>query len=192
MPRPTGTARRYAEALFELARPEGAEEAWLDDLRLAAAAVADPVVFKTLRSPAIPLGERRQALDAALAPRLHRPARNLVHLILERGRLDLLPRIVDEYQRLVDEAHGILQVEVRTALPLTREEEDALRARMEALTGARVRLTVSVDPSLIGGLTVRVGDRLMDGSVRGRLERLRTRLLGGIRGAGAPLPGGAG
>jgi len=86
-----------------------------------------------------------------------------------------------EYQRLLNNRRGIVSALVTSAMPLTKDEDAAIRARVAQLTGATVDVQTAVDPALIGGLTVKIGDRLIDASVRGRLERLREQLLAGAR-----------
>jgi F-type H+-transporting ATPase subunit delta len=90
-----------------------------------------------------------------------------------------LPRVAAEYRRLDDRRQGITHATATSASELTQDEIRELTARLEQSTGGRIALDVEVDPSLLGGLIVRVGDRLMDGSVRGRLERLRNQLISG-------------
>jgi len=104
---------------------------------------------------------------------------NLVLLLLRRGRIDLLPRVAREFARLDDLRNGVVNATATSAAPLDPDEVRALTARLQRLTGGRVELTTNVDPSLLGGVVVRLGDRLIDGSVRGRLERLRSRLASG-------------
>ena len=99
--------------------------------------------------------------------------------MLRRGRIDHLPRVAAEFRRLDNARQGITIATATSAAPLDPDEVRALTARMEQFTGGRVELDLQVDPSLLGGLVVRVGDRLIDGSVRGRLERLRNQLVSG-------------
>ena len=106
---------------------------------------------------------------------------NLVQLLARRGRISILPAVAAEYRRLLNEERGILEALVTSPAPLDEADLDALRRKIEAMTGARVEITGAVDPALIGGLTVRVGDTLIDASVRGRLERLRERLTDSAR-----------
>lgn len=180
MARPTTASRRYAEAAFELASRDGSFAAWRRDLDALVEVLADPRLA-VLGSPAVPLVAReraaREAIDriGGVAPR----SRNLVLLLLHRGRLDLLPAIARHFRRLDDDRQGIVAASAVSAAPLGAAEVRALTARLEAMTGGRVTLDLSVDPEIIGGLVVRLGDRLIDGSVRGRLERLRTRLVSG-------------
>ena len=175
----TGNARRYAEAAFEIARRDDSVERWLAQLDHAAAAVTDPTVMRRLENPRVPLAERHAALVSVLGSDLQAQVANLIGLLLRRRRLDALPGIAREFRRLHNRAAGIVEATATSAAQLDQAEVDALRARLEQISGARVELELNVDPALLGGVQVRLGDRLIDGSVRGRLERLRTRLAAG-------------
>lgn len=172
-------ARRYAEAAFEVALRDGTVETWRSELDAAAALGEDVRLARTLANPAVPLETRTKASDATFGQIVGRPVLNLINLVLRRGRIDQLPRIAAEFRRLDDARQGITVATATSAAPLTPDELKALMSRLEDMTGGRVRLDTQVDPSLLGGLIVRVGDRLIDGSVRGRLERLRNRLVSG-------------
>jgi F-type H+-transporting ATPase subunit delta len=181
MPRPTTAARRYAEAVFQLASRDESFDRWSEDLHLAADVVSDEGIARIVNSPAVPLRQRAGVLGHALGDRLSPAAINLVKLLDQRGRLVLLPAIAADYDRLVDRMRSVATATVTSAAPLGDDDTAAVRKKIEAMTGQTVRLTTAVDPSLIGGLTVRVGDRLIDASVRGRLERLRDQLVAGTR-----------
>jgi len=181
MPRPTTAARRYAEAAFELASRDGTHDRWEWDLNTAAELLADERVVRVVDNPAVPLVDRETVLERLLSRRLARPALNLVRLLARRGRIDTLPVVAAHFGRLLDESRGIVAATVSSAAPLDKDEEAAIRSRVEAMTGREVRLTSAVDPELIGGLVVRVGDQWIDASVRGRLERLRDQLVAGNR-----------
>lgn len=221
--RPTTASRRYAEAVFELAERDGTVDAWLAALTAAAEALTSETALRIVDNPAIPLRERKAAVEAILdspaferlleqalaqlpapradpatvrrqiAERVERQLTNLVGLLVESRRVTLLPRVADAFWRLVYARRDIVEAEVASAAPLTDVERDALRERLARLTGRRVELRERVDPGLLGGLVVRIGDRLYDGSVRGRFERLRNRVLAKGRSwaAGAASPSGA-
>jgi F-type H+-transporting ATPase subunit delta len=181
MPLRTPASRRYAEAAFELAVRDDAVDAWGTDLATAAQLVGDARVARVVDDPSRPLVQRREILDRLLGKRIKRGARRLVALLAERGRLDLLPNIATDYNELLKRQRGIVTAIVTSAAPLTREETQALEKRLREMTGATVELEPRIDEALIGGLTVRIGDKLLDASVRGRLERLRDQLIAGNR-----------
>jgi F-type H+-transporting ATPase subunit delta len=174
-------ARRYAEAAFQLATRDKALEPYGDGLDLAAELVSDDRVLGVLRNPARPLRQRLEVVDALLAKRVPEPVFKLVSLLVERGKIDRIGAVASEYRRLLNRERGIVEAVAKTALPLDAGETEALQKKVAKMTGQTVDLRVEVDESLIGGITVRVGDTLYDASVRGRLERLRERLVAGAR-----------
>ena len=175
------SARRYAEAAFEIALRDGTVDMWRDQLGRARDALSDERISGVLANQGIPLEERRELVTNVFGDSFDPRVVNLVQLLLRRGRIELLPKVVDEFVRLDNRRLGIVTAEVTSAAPLTRVEADELTARLQATTGGRVQLAFREDPSLLGGLTVRVGDQLIDGSVRGRLARLRNQLLASAR-----------
>ena len=181
MARLGSAARRYAEAVFELAERDNALDRWHEDLRLAAGVTADEAISRVINSPMVPLAKREKLVEQLFASRLSKPAFNLVRLLVQRGSLELVGPIAGEYQRLLNKKRGIVSAVVTSAQPLTDDEDAAIRGRVAELTGTTVDVRTAVDPALIGGLTVKIGDRLIDASVRGRLERLREQLLAGAR-----------
>jgi F-type H+-transporting ATPase subunit delta len=181
MARPTTAARRYAEAIFEIAQRDGTLDEWLDELDLAVQLVGDEGVGRILDDPGRSPHDRDSLLDKLLGKRASTPLRNVVALLVRRSRIELLPAVSAEYRRLVNRERGVVEAVVTSAAALTRAESAAVRERVIGMTGADVDLREEVDESLIGGLTVRVGDSLTDASVRGRLERLRDQLVAGSR-----------
>jgi F-type H+-transporting ATPase subunit delta len=181
MARPVAAARRYAEAAFEVALRDGTLDTWRDDLALAADLLARSQVEPIVTSPAVPLTQRRGLVTGLLESRIQPGALRLVTLLVERGRVAILPRVSEEYARRLHAHRGVVMATVTSAVPLTASETAAIRTRVEAMAGASVELRTEVDPGLIGGLTVQVRDRLLDASIRGRLERLRDQLHAGGR-----------
>jgi F-type H+-transporting ATPase subunit delta len=172
-------ARRYAEAAFQVAERDGAFEAWRSELDAAGSIAADEEVGRMLANPAVPLDTRTEMADSIFGKVVSQPVLNLIRMLLRRGRIHQLPVVAAEFRRLDNARQGITLATATSASPLSPDEIRAVTARMEQLTGGRIELDVQVDPSLLGGLVVRVGDRLIDGSVRGRLERLRNQLVSG-------------
>ena len=170
--------RRYADAAFEIGLRDGTVEVWRRELDAAAEMVGDDTLMDALASPAIPLDQRLDAAQGVFA-KLSQPVRNLVLLLVRRGRIEQLPRVAAEFARLDDQRNGLTHATATSATPLPDDEVRKVAARLEELTGGRVALETNVDPAILGGIIVRIGDRLIDGSVRGRLERLRNQLASG-------------
>ena len=178
MPR-LGAGRRYAEAAFELAARDNAVDAWQRDLTFAAELARDERVARAADNPAVPVAERRKMVRQLLASRVSPLALNLGLLLAERGRFSVLPDVSAEYDALVRKSRGIIAATVTTPGPLSEQELAAVKKRVEQLAGGHVELSTATDPSLLGGLRVRIGDLQIDASVSGRLERLRARLVQG-------------
>ena len=174
-----GAGRRYAEAAFELAVRDDKVDAWQRDLALAAAMARDARVVRVVDNPAVPFSERRKVVEQLLGKHVSPQALNLALLLAKRGRFGVLPSVSSEYDAKVRQTRGIVAATVTTPEPLSARELAAVQVRVEQLAGAKVELATGVDPGLIGGLTIKIGDRLIDASVRGRLERLRGRLIQG-------------
>jgi F-type H+-transporting ATPase subunit delta len=176
MPLTRSTARRYAEAAFEIAERDDSLEAWRDGLAVAEERLTAPEAMHLLASPAIPARARLEVLGRILGTDVSGAPRNLLALLVIRGRIESLPAVRREFTRLYHRRVGIVEATVTSATELSPQEVEALGARLASLTGSRIELVQRVEPALLGGLTVRIGDRLIDGSVRGRLERLRSDL----------------
>jgi F-type H+-transporting ATPase subunit delta len=181
MARPVAAARRYAEAAFQVALADGQLDRWQADLATAAEILGRPDVAPTVDNPAVPLASRQEIVSKLLGTRISAPALRLVSLLVERGRVNALPRLSEDYNRLLNAHRGVVEATVTSAVPLTAEETAEIRSRVEAMAGSAVELRTEVNPDLLGGLTIQVRDRLLDASIRGRLERLRDQLHAGTR-----------
>ena len=177
----TTAARRYAEAAFQLASRDGALDAYGDGLDLAAQLLGGPDVLGVLRNPARPLLERLDLVRTLLGGRVPETVHKLSSMLVERGKIERITAVAAEYRRLLNAERGVIEAVATAATALNADETGALQRKVAEMTGKTVDLRVEVDESLIGGLTVRVGDTLYDASVRGRLERLRERLVAGAR-----------
>ena len=132
------TARRYAEAIFEIAERDGNVETWLEQLQTVGEAVSDDAVVRGLEDPNVPIERRLAALDKSLGPDTVPQMRNLLPLIVRRRRVEMLPQIAGEFRRLYNHKVGIVEATAVTAAPLDEQELAALRSRLEQMTGGKV------------------------------------------------------
>jgi F-type H+-transporting ATPase subunit delta len=179
------SARRHAQAIFQIARTTGELEEWREELKRVAQAVADPALSLLLESPRLALAEKVALLQEKL-PGAEPLVLNYAGLLVARGRQRLAGEIAEEYERLLDAYHGIEHAEVITAVPLVGREMESLGQRLTEMVGKKVLLKAKVDPAIIGGLVARAGDRLLDGSTRTRLQLLKKSLSEGGTGNGHP------
>ncbi len=169
------TARRCADAAFELCLAGDTVDDWEHDLGTLVEALHDPELREVVDHPAIAIADKRKVLRR-VAPDVGEQPLSLVLHMLQRGRGGAIDPMALRFADLVRRERGITRAEVRSALPLEDAERTAISKRVHELTGDKVELHETVDAALIGGITVRIGDQLWDASVRSRLERLRTRL----------------
>jgi len=167
--------RRYARAILDVAAREGDYDRWLQDLRALEEALAEPEMEAFLNNPNFTPASKLQVI-AQLLPGMSELEGNLVKLLIHRRRTEVLAAIRAELERLVDERRGLLRAEVTTAIDLDPVRAARVASRLADITGKQIVLEQRVDPSILGGIIVRMGDRLLDGSLAGRLQALRQRL----------------
>lgn len=167
-------ARRYAEAFYAVARDAGRVDELRGQLAEVVEVVSDPRIAAALSNPRLPASARQQLLE--MLPDAAPPVRNLFRLLLERGRAALLPRVLEGFDGLVDRAAGVVRAEVVTAVPVDGDLEQELRRTLSERLGGDAQTVIREDPGILGGLVIRIGDRVIDGSVRTRLEQLQTAL----------------
>ena len=170
-------ASRYAKALLDVLYPAKAEKGREQLLQFASVLSQQQDARLLLENPTVS-AERRKDLVNKIGETLALdvPVRNFLGLLVDRNRLDLLDEIVSTYEGLLDERLGVVRARITSALELEPRQRDEVVARLQALTGKKVRMEVFVDPSLIGGLVAQVGSTIYDGSIRQQLQAFRNNL----------------
>ena len=176
MARRDTSARRYAEAAFEIGRADGTLDAWERDMATIGATMRHPELRALMQHPAVPFADKERVLRKVMGRGVAAAPINLVLLMVRRGRPGAIDRMIERFTELLRRHRGVALAEVRTALPLDDGQRAELVSRLRTLTGSQVEVDETVDPDLIGGIAVRIGDQLYDATVRSRLERLRERL----------------
>lgn len=176
MARRITASRRYAEAALQMGRAEGTLDAWERDFAVLGAAMGHAQLRRLLEHPGVPYAEKERVLRRVLGTSVGEQPLRLALLMVRRGRPGGIEPMISRFTELLRRERGISLAEVRTALPLGEKQRGEVAARLRLLTGEQIEMDEVVDPGLIGGIAVRIGDKLYDASVRSRLERLRARL----------------
>jgi len=173
--------RRYSQAIFRMALENKDINRWQTDLRKVASLMKDSALFALITNPEVKTDEKSKTLSQRLGD-VNPLATKLVLLLAAKSKLVLIDDIAEEYQAMVDNYRGIEGTEiaeVTTAIPLDNDYQLKLAQRITAIVGKPVLLKPKVDPNIIGGIIIRVGDKLIDGSIRSTLAALR-KDLGGV------------
>lgn len=170
--------RRYASALLSAALKAGAVDQVESDLGLVSYTLeASSALTEAIYSPLIPGEKKEQILRDLFADKVHAITLSYLDLLVGKRREEAIVETEKEYVRLANEARGIVAAEVTSAVPLSDEEVARLKSKLALMTGKVIELSTKIDPAIIGGVTVKIGDRVIDGSIRGQLEALREKLL---------------
>ena len=176
MAEPSTIARPYAEAAFKLADSQGKLADWSAVLSNLAAVAADERVRAAVGDPNLSAPKVAGLFISILAGKLPGDAENFVRVLAENGRLDVLGEIREQYEALRNDREGVVEAEVISAFQMEQAQVADLVARLEKKTGRKVKAKVSVDQSLIGGVKVVIGDKVIDGSARAQLGALEIAL----------------
>jgi F-type H+-transporting ATPase subunit delta len=176
----SGLAERYALALFDLADECKALDQVADDLRGLRGLLRDSAALaRLIRSPVLSRAEQAKAIAAvAQAAGLSPLTRNFLGLLAQNRRLFALPEMIQSFLRQLAERRGEVTARVRAAQPLSAEQHAAIDERLRKAVGRKVAIDVEVDPSLLGGLVIKVGSRMIDASLKSKLHRLQLQMKG--------------
>ncbi len=171
--------RRYAAALFQTALREDVIDLVESDLGLVSYTFeSSPALAEAVGSPLIPANKKKEILQSIFSEKIHEVTLHYLYLAIDNRREGVISETEREYIELANEARGIVTAEVKAAVELTEDERSRLRAKLSKQTGKAVTLNITIDPSIIGGLVVRIGDTVMDGSLKGHLNRIKDEFLG--------------
>ena len=176
----SGLPGRYAHALFELADEQGALDGVRDDLTALQTMIREaPDLARVLTSPVVGRDEQAAAVDAVMERAgIGDLTRRFVNVVARNRRLFALPGMIDVYRALLAERRGEMTAEVTSARPLSESQRTALETALMRSVGANVSIDVRVDPGILGGLIVKVGSRMVDSSLRTKLEKLQISMKG--------------
>ncbi len=169
-------ARPYAEAVFALAREQNTLPEWAEMLRIASAVAGDQSMRTALDNPRLPVAAKESLFLTICGDQLNAEGRSFVRVLLEADRLGLLPEIRQLFAALKDAADGFARARILSAFPIDEAQLAGLKSALERRFGKKIEATVSIDPQLIGGAKVVVGDTVIDASVQGELQAMANHL----------------
>jgi len=169
------SGKRYAQAMFELALEQDQLDQWNSDLEFIVGVLQDEEFKALLKHADVPTDNKKRAIDAVLRD-VHPLIRNLVNLLVSKGLVDAVPEMRAAYAGLLDKHRGRQRVQVTSAVPLEQDEMDRITQFLTSLVRKEVVVATDVDESILGGVVIQIGDRLLDGSTRSRLDALRNRV----------------
>ena len=173
-------AARYAEALLHLAQARRSVDVIRSELRdLVELIETTPELRRLLERPDMGAAQKLEALREGLGGRFSETVMALLATLLRHHRGETVAEVLEAYEELADRAAGVIRAEARTVIPLSEQQRARLVAVLEGMTGKKVKLEERVDPTVLAGMRLQVGDRLIDGSAAGRLARMRKELTGG-------------
>lgn len=169
-------ARPYAVAVFKRAKETSSAALWSDSLSFMATITGTAEINALVGNPKFSKGRLTELMLDICKGHIDTEAVNFLKLLITNGRLGLLPKIATIFEDLKAEAEGYIDVAVMTAFPFAKEDEKKFATSLEKTLNKKVHMNVAVDKSLIGGVLVRAGDRVIDGSIKGQLQNLRKAL----------------
>ncbi|HTY82038.1 MAG TPA: ATP synthase F1 subunit delta [Dehalococcoidales bacterium] len=169
-------AKRYAQAVFEIALETKTLDQWQTDLQKLAGALQSPELREALESPRITFEDKSRLLERLGG--VNTLVLNLVRLLIVRDAVGMMGQVAAEYERLLNEHRGIQKAKVVTAVAIDEKEKARIEKDLGALVGAKVMVEPEVDPAILGGVIARVEGKLLDGSTRTKLENLKRRMAG--------------
>jgi len=177
--RMSALARRYAGALFEVAKNSDAIDKIESDLGLLSYSLQSmPRLNEAISHPVLPPARKKEIVSEIFKSELDQVTIDFVSLLIDKRRADILDEIEREFVNLANEYRGVTPALAISAVPITSDERKQLQKKLEGFTGKKIELTIEEDPEIIGGIIVKIGDTIIDGSVRGYLAGLKDKLLG--------------
>ncbi|MEN8129129.1 MAG: F0F1 ATP synthase subunit delta [Pseudomonadota bacterium] len=167
-------ARPYARAVFELAREQNRYADWSEMLKFMAAVAQDPSMRAALESPVLASAQSAELFISVCTDNIDESGRNFIKLLAENRRLVLLPDIAAQYEQYRADAEGKIEAEVVSARKITQQQSNNIATALKARLGREVTITTRTDSTLLGGAIIRAGDLVIDGSIRGKLNKLAT------------------
>tara|TARA_Y100001936_G_C15957371_1_gene603671 strand:- start:330 stop:860 length:531 start_codon:yes stop_codon:yes gene_type:complete len=174
---PAIAIKRYAQAAFDIALKEGQLDSWVTDMEMFQDLLANEGLVEMFNSPRLPLAKKLQVLDKLISGKINSSSRNMIALLVNRNAVDRLSVIVNHFKGLVDEHNKVARGNITSAVPLSDKQLSKLQESLQGLIEHELILSNVVDESIIGGMVARIGDKLIDASLRHKINKMRSDLV---------------
>lgn len=170
-------SKTYSQALFEVAQEENKHDIFLEEMKFVVSTCNEyPKFYELLKTPKIGITEKKQILDDLFKNKISNEIINFIKIILDKRRVKNLFSIVKEFENMIYEHKGIVKAEAFTTIPLTDDEKQKLQDKLSQITSKSIELKNTIDESLIGGVLIKIGDKVIDGTIKSRLKELEDSL----------------
>ena len=172
MPRNIST-RRYAQAIFEIAKEKDSLESWMQELTLLSETSQNTEFVSLVNSPTVASNQKKDFVDKIFSDSISVLGKNLILLLGSNSNFEMVPEITDLFQKMVDADKGVEKAEIISAVKLTKDDEKKIMAMIKLMVNKDVQLINTVDPKILGGFIATVGDKIIDGSTKSKLSAMR-------------------
>jgi len=170
-------SRAYSEALFEVALEENKVDLFLDEISFVTETFKlHPEFFEFFKTPLVRVDEKKKVIEGIFSDKLSKEMNNFLKIVIDKRRGHFIKQIESEYKKIVNEHKGIIDAVAITSIPLSEEDKTVLQNKLSELTGKVVKLSNDIDESVIGGVLVKIGGKVIDGTIKGRLEEMKESL----------------
>ena len=173
----TISSKRYAQAVFSIAKEQNEIDKWQTHLKKIASVMSEVEFINIMENPGLPLKLKMEFAKEKLG-KISPLSLNLAYLLIAKNKCNISTQIAEDYERLTDEHHKIKRAEVTTAVALDDKEKDKIQRQLEAITSSKIITRFQTDPDIIGGVIARIDGRLLDGSIRSKLDAMKKSLRG--------------
>ncbi len=167
------STRRYAQAIFEIAKEKDSLESWMQDLTLLSETSLNPEFVSLVNSPTVASNQKKDFVDKIFSDSISVLGKNLILLLGSNSNFEMVPEITDLFQKMVDADKGVEKAEIISAVKLTKDDEKKIMAMIKLMVNKDVQLINTVDPKILGGFIATVGDKIIDGSTKSKLSAMR-------------------
>ena len=170
-------ARRYSEALFEVGKEDNKLDEYLEEIKFIGDVCSEyKDFFELLKTPKISINEKKDVFEETFEGKISKEVNNFLKIILDKRRINSIFQITKEYEKLVDKHNGVVKADAYTTIPLDKDKLKTIENKLSSMTNKKVKLENKIDKSLIGGIKIKIGDKVIDDTIKTKLSDIEKSL----------------